>query len=145
MELLFTCFCLFGWSLCFAFQDFGLVFGTRNNAQVADDVVALLDVDNLCALSCAALRFRNLIGMDADGCTALVDNHQVVFVLHNGNGHQFASLLCDIEGLDTLRSAVGLTISLHIRTLAEAICAERHDAFRLHIVDDAHANHMPTT
>ena len=55
LQLLFTfCFCLFGRS--FAFRSFfGLIFGTRNDAQVADDVVALLEFDNLCALSDATL------------------------------------------------------------------------------------------
>ena len=96
MCLLFCCLVRFVLVFSFAFHQFGLVFGTRHHAEVRDDIVALLDVDDLDALSDAVLVDRDLVGMEADSCAALVDDHQVVFVLDDGDGNE--RLLLEIKG-----------------------------------------------
>ena len=107
---------------------------------MADYVITLLQFDNLGALRHAVLGLLDGIGMQADSGSTLIDNHQVVLVTHDENGHEVSRLLCDIQCLHALGMPTGLAVFLHVGTFAESLFRKHHDALVCRIVHHAHAN-----
>ena len=109
---------------------------------MADDIIALFKLNYLGTLGDTTLGFLDVISMQADCSATLVDNHQVIVILHDNDGNKIAGLLGNIKGLDTLGVTARLTILLNICPLAKAVLTKHHDALGRSIVDDTHSHNL---
>ena len=91
-----------------------------NLAYGTDLVITLFQVDKTYAL-CGTAHYTEVTDTDTQGYAGLVDYDKVIVISNSLDGNKFACLVRDIQGLDTLAAAVGLTVVLNFRTLAVAL------------------------
>ena len=98
----------------------------RHYAPEHEYIVALLQFDEFDAL-CSTTLYAYAVHRHADSCSALGDQHQILFIGYSVQAYQRTGLVGQCNGLDALTATVGDTVDrfavliVQSRTLTEAL------------------------